>query len=65
MIALDGKNWFAFEVPINVADLLQCGRQAIDNTLSAGLRGRRQLTAAHRNFLRGLNTFLVNNTSFQ
>ena len=66
VIGLDGKNWFAFEVLINLSDLLQCGRRAVETTLTAGLRGRldRRLTPAHREFLRGMNKFLVTNTTF-
>ena len=63
VIGLDSKNWFAFEVSMNLADLLQCGRQALHSTLNAGLKGRLgRLTPAHREFLRGLNRFLVANT---
>jgi hypothetical protein len=66
VVGLDGKNWFAFELPMNLADLLQCGRKAVEATLNAGLRGRLgRLTPAHREFLRGLNRFLVTNTTFE
>ena len=65
VIGLDGKNWFAFEVPMNLADLLQCGRRAVSGTVSAGLRGRLgRLTPAHREFLAGMNRFLIANTHF-
>ena len=61
-----GLDWFAFELPMNLADLLQCGRKAVEATLNAGLRGKLgRLTPAHREFLRGLNRFLVTNTTFE
>ena len=65
VIGLDGKNWFAFEVSVNLADLLQCGRKAVSATINTGLTGKLgKLTPAHREFLRGLNRFLIANTSF-
>lgn len=65
MIGLDGKNWFAFDVPINLADLLSCARRAVSVTLNTGLKGKLgRLSPAHREFLAGLNRFLIANTNF-
>ena len=65
VVGLDGKNWFSFEVSMNLADLLQCGRLAVGATINAGLRGQLgRLTSAHREFIRALNRFLLSNTSF-
>ena len=56
---------FSFEVSMNLADLLQCGRLAVGATINAGLRGQLgRLTSAHREFIRALNRFLLSNTSF-
>ena len=65
VMGLEGKNWFAFELPATLAHLLSCGRGGVEVTLAAGLSGRLgRLSPGHREFLCGLNTFLVNNTSF-
>ena len=65
VVGLDGKNWFSFEISMNLADLLQCGRLAVGATINAGLRGQLgRLTSAHREFIRALNRFLLSNTSF-
>ena len=65
VIGLDRKNWFAFDVPMNLADLLSCARQAVSATLNAGLKGKLgRVSPAHREFLAGLNRFLIANTNF-
>ena len=65
VIGLDGKNWYSFEVTVNLGDLLRCGRRAVETTITAGLTGRLgRLTHPHRLFLTSLNSFLTSNTSF-
>lgn len=58
-MGLDRRDWFAFEMPLNLADLLQCAREAVSVVLDSGLTGQMgKLPDEQLQFLEGLNKFL-------
>jgi hypothetical protein len=64
VIGLDSKNWFSFEMSVNLGDLLRCGRRGVETVISGGLTGRLgSLSPSQRAFLTSLNSFLIANTS--